>query len=313
MSVIKKLTLKVPGSTSNLGPGFDSLALALNLHCLVHVSLLERPDPSIPFISFKGAAAKRSEPQDTDGLLYKVLKSIWKGNPELMRCIRIEIESEVPLGCGLGGSSAAILGALWSAYVFQDQIPNPPALLAEATQLEGYSEGFAASLLGDFVVCARSIEGDRIIAKQMSWPKRWKTIFLVPKYRRQTEDLRACLPEKLPYQDAVFNIQRSALLVSAVVRSDDSALKEAMHDRLHESYRNQQVPLLSKLRGTLGDLPVLGSCLSGAGPSVMVIAVERDFESVFSALKDFADSEDEEISVLALDVDREGLRELDLQ
>ncbi|MBX9686673.1 MAG: homoserine kinase [Candidatus Obscuribacterales bacterium] len=313
MAVIKRLTLQIPGSISNLGPGFDSLALALKIYCKVTVTLLEKNDPNIPFISFKGAVAKRSESDDIDDLLYKVLKSIWKGNPDLLRCIRMEIESEVPLGCGLGGSSAAILGALWGSYVFQDRIPNPPDLLAEVSLLEGHSEGFSASLLGDFIVCARSMDGERVIAKQMNWPERWKPIFLIPSYRRNTEAMRSCLPEKVPLSDAAFNIQRSALLVSAVVRDDDSAIKEALHDKLHESYRSPHVPLLARVRAILGDLPVLGSCLSGAGPSAMVLVTEKHRSEVFEALKAWAETEDSGISVLAIDADREGLRELSLE
>lgn len=313
MSILRRLKLQIPGSISNLGPGFDSLALALSIYCHVSVTLLEKNDPSIPFVTFKGAVAKRSQPDDTDDLLYKVLKSIWKGNPELLHCIRMEIESEVPLGCGLGGSSAAILGALWGSYVFQDRIPNPPALLAEATGLEGHSEGFAASLLGDFVVCANSMDGERVIAKQLNWPERWKPIFIIPNYRRNTEAMRGCLPEKVTLADATFNVQRTALLVSAVVRNDDSAMREALHDRLHENYRAPHVPLLGQVRNVLADLPVLGSCLSGAGPSVMVLSLERNKQGTLDALRAWADRENEAVNIMAIDADREGLKELSVE
>ncbi len=309
----RRLVLEIPGSISNLGPGFDSLALALKIYCRVTVSLLPKNDPAIPFITFKGAVAKKSQSDDIDGLLYKVLKSIWQGNPELMHCIRMEIESEVPLGCGLGGSSAAILGALWGSYVFQDRIPNPPALLAEASLLEGHSEGFAASLLGDFVVCAKSINGESVIAKQLSWPERWKPIFLIPSYRRTTDSMRSCLPAKIPFADATFNLQRCALMVSAVVRSDDNTIKEALHDRLHENYRSPQVPLLAKVRSMLTNLPVLGSCLSGAGPSVMVLVTDRHKEEVLEALKEWAGAEEEGLNVLAIDADRDGLKEISVE
>lgn len=310
MAVLKKLHLQIPGSTSNIGPGFDSLALALSIYCNVTVSLLDRNDSSIPFIAFKGAVQKRSQPDDADALIYRVLNSIWKGNAELMRCIRLEIESEVPLGCGLGGSSAAILGALWGAYVFQDRIPNPPDLLAEATKLEGHSEGFAASLLGDFVICARSLDEQKIIAKQISWPERWKTIFVIPTHRLNTEQMRGCLPKKINYSDAVFNVQRAALLVSAVVREDESAMKEALHDKLHEDYRNPYVPLLGKVRAALNDAPIMGTCLSGAGPSVMVVVLEKHVDQVMFALNDTVLMDDPSLNIMALEADREGLKEL---
>lgn len=309
----RRLVLEIPGSISNLGPGFDTLALALKIYCRVAVSLLPKNDPAIPFITFKGAVAKKSMSDDIDELLYKVLKNIWKGNPELLHCIRMEIESEVPLGCGLGGSSAAILGALWGAYVFQDRIPNPPALLAEASALEGHAEGFAASLLGDFVVCARSIDGEHVIAKQVSWPERLKPIFVIPAYRRNTEAMRSCLPGKIPFNDATFNIQRSSLMVSAVVRSDDNTMKEALHDRIHEGYRSPQVPLLPRVRSMLNNLPVLGSCLSGAGPSVMVLTTDRHREEVLEALKAWASGEEDGLNVLAIDADRDGLKEISVE
>lgn len=310
MTVLKTLSLQIPGSTSNVGPGFDSFALALSIYCKVHVSLLDKNDPSIPFITFKGAVQKRSQPDDVDALLYRVLNSIWKGNPDLLRCIRIEIESEVPLGCGLGGSSAAILGGLWGSYVFQDRIPNPPDLLAEATQLEGHGEGFAASLLGDFVVCARSIDNQKIIAKQLSWPERWRTIFVIPSYRLNTENLRSCLPGKVSHADAIFNIQRAALLVAAIAKSDESAMREALYDRMHESYRGHYNPLLAKVRTTLQDAPTIGCCLSGAGPSVMVITHEKYVEEIVELLTKTVQGEESSLSILDIRPDREGLREL---
>ena len=302
--------MQIAGSTRNSGPGFDSLALALSIYCKVTVTLLDRNDSSIPFLAFKGAVQKRSQPDDTDDLLYRVLNSIWRGNPELMRCIRLEIESEVPLGCGLGGSSAAILGALWGAYVFQDRIPNPPDLLAEATMLEGHSEGFAASLLGDFVVCARSMDEQRIIAKQLNWPDRWKNIFVIPSYRLNTEAMRACLPRTVSYADATFNLQRAALLVSAVVRSDESAFREALHDRMHENYRAHHVPLLNKVRQALRESPVLGTCLSGAGPSVMVVVLDKNLVQVMDELNRHLLAEDPSLTIISVEADKEGLREL---
>lgn len=310
MTVLKRLSLQIPGSISNIGPGFDSFALALSIYCKVTVSLLDRNDPSIPFITFKGAVQKRSQPDDVDALLYRVLKSIWHENPDLMHNIRLEIESEVPLGCGLGGSSAAILGALWGAYVFQDRIPNPPDLLAEATLLEGHSEGFAASLLGDFVVCARSIDGERIIAKQLNWPDRWKMIFVIPSYRLNTEAMRACLPQSVSHIDATFNLQRAALLVSAVARSDEAAMREALYDRLHEDYRSVHVPLLAKVRSALNESPVIGSCLSGAGPSVAIIVLEKYLDNVMEELSQSLLADDSTLNILSFGADREGLREL---
>lgn len=306
----KKLRLQIPGSTSNLGPGFDSVALALGIYCRLTFSLIEHNDPSIPFVSLKGPVTKRSVPSDIDDLIYKVLSRIWRDAPEMLHLSRIEIDSEIPLGCGLGGSTAAILGALWGAYYFQDRVPNQADLLAEATALEGHSEGFAASLMGQFVVCAKSLDGNQVIARQHPWPDRWKTIFVVPEYRLQTPSMRSCLPDKVPHCDAVFNIQRTALLVSAVCRADDNSIKEAMADRLHENYRRDKAPLLNKVRKALETEPVLASCLSGAGPSVLVLVQAKHKEAVLEYLKEWSHAEEEPLSILDIEADREGIQEI---
>lgn len=294
-----------------MGPAFDSVGLALAIYCQLTFILLDNPDPRIPLVTFRGAVASRSRPEDITNLIYKVLSKLWSDDHELLQRIRLIIDSDIPLGVGLGGSPAAILGALWAAAFFKDYIPTTSTLLSEAGALEGHHESVAASLMGEFVVCAKETRGNGIIARQHKWPEVWRTIMIVPRYNLKTAQLRSILPKKVSFDDAVENVQRAALLVSAVARCDDAALKEALHDKLHESYREQQyVPLLGKVKQLLSEDPVLGVVLSGGGPSILVLVHVKHHDEIMDKLQAWAPTEPEHITILDLDVDRRGVQEL---
>ena len=306
----RRLTLRIPGSTSNLGPAFDTCALALAVYCRLTFDLLDENDPQVPLITFSGSIAKSSRPDDAGNLIYKMMSELWKDDKILLERIRIHIDSDIPLGSGLGSSAAALLGALWAANVFKDRIPTTGTLLAQATALEGHSESLAASLMGKFVITARSAFKNSIIARQHDWPDAWKTIFVVPKTRMRTADSRAVLPTQLPYRDAVANIQRSALLVSAVAACDENTLKEALNDRIHEPYRESLLPQFSALKKTLVNQPILGCVLSGGGPSMLVIVNERNKQRLLNHLTEWAETEEQPPLILDIPVANQGIQEI---
>ena len=307
--VLKRLTVQIPGSTANLGPGFDTLALALKIYTRLTFELLERNDVTVPLITLKGAIAG-SLPSDKDNLIYRVLSNLWYDCPDLLQRVRITIESEIPLGRGLGSSGTAILGTIWASYVLSDRIPDQARLLSEATQIEGHPDNLAASLMGGLVVSARAATGRDIVTQKLAWPEHWRTLVVVPGYSLTTQKARSVLPRQVRLEDAVANVQRVALLVSAVLNRDETALSEALHDKLHEPYRAQLVPELGSLRRRLAGLPVLGCTLSGAGSSVLVLVTERHKAEVLDCLEKWAGAQPEPASVLDLNVDAEGLQEL---
>jgi homoserine kinase len=306
----RRLTLKIPGSTSNLGPGFDACALALDVNCRLTFDLLEENDPNIPLISFSGPIAKSSRPEDAGNLIYTMMSELWKDDKNLLKRIRINMDSDIPLGAGLGSSAAAILGALWASNFFKDRIPTTGSLLAQATNLQGHSESLAASLLGKFVIASRSAFKNTIVARQHEWPSGWKTLFIVPKYRLRTQGSRAVLPTQIPYPDAVANIQRTALLVSAVASCDENTLKEALNDRIHEPYRASLIPEFASLKQSLVNQPVLGCVLSGGGPAMLVIVSDKHKETMLHYLKDWADAETQPPLVLDIPVATHGIQEV---
>lgn len=308
----RKITLKLPGSTSNLGPGLDCLGLAVNVYSRMTFFLLDENDPEVPLITFKGDIEVSSLAKDRGNLTYTILSKLWQRDHHLLDRVRIMVDSEIPLGVGLGSTSTAIIGALWAANVLKDRIPTAPALLSEACELEGHPENLAACLLGGLVVCSPAASGKRIITQRLKWPEDWRLLVYTPNYTLNTTATRTVLPKQVRFDDALYNVHKVAQLVAAVARSDESALREAMDDRLHEPFRAQLVPELARLRRELVNDPVLGCVLSGAGSSVVTVVHRRNKDAVMAKIKGWMESEKNPGHLLDLRVDDHGIQELEL-
>ena len=309
----RKVTLTVPGSTCNLGPGIDCIGLALNIYSKMTFQVMDESErQEMPYIQLEGMISKLSDPENQGTLIYHLLKEVWDHNHDMLGRLRITITSDIPLGSGLGSSSAAIVGAIWASSVLEDEIPTASELLAEGCDLEGHPESLAASLYGNMVVCAPSVGGHRIVTQRIEWPEDWHVVAVVPDYTLHTNELRSVLPKHVTYEDAVFNTQRAALLVAAVARADETAMKEALHDELHEKYRTQFIPELEKLRRELVNSPILGCVLSGAGSSTTVFVKDKYLPEVLQQLEDWAKTEEKPHRVLDLQVANEGIREVEV-
>lgn len=306
----KRVTVRIPGSTSNLGPGFDTLGLALELYTTLTFELLDRDDEQIPIVRTEGEIAK-TLPVDRSNLVYRILSTIWGDSEDLLRRVRITIKSEIPLTGGLGSSASATLGTIWASYALLGRPVDRSVLLFRATAFEGHPDNVTPSLYGGFVVCGRSVLHNRVVVQKLDWPSEWSILVVAPDYAVSTAEARALLPESVPRKDAVSNIQNVALLVSAVVNRDEEALRSALHDRIHEPYRLKLVPELADLRNQLKSTPALGCVLSGAGSSVLVLVARRHKGQVLEFLKDWAAGRPKPPRVLDLKVARTGIEQLD--
>ncbi|MPY91307.1 MAG: homoserine kinase [Luteitalea sp.] len=273
-------SLAVPGSTSNLGPGFDTLGLALSLYLHVRVTDV-RDDHRSTLTCDVGDL----EPPG-DNLIaraYTCMAERHGACPSL----RVEVRTDIPIKAGLGSSAAAIVAGL-RLYEAVTKPWDLDELLATAARLEGHPDNTSAALLGGLTVSCLDERG-RVAALAARWPERVRVVVATPHVTLETKTARGVLPATVPRADAVFNVQRVALLLQAVHTGRVDLLRDAIRDRLHQPFRAPLVPgLYDALR--FEHPALLGVFLSGAGPSIAALVdgnpqpVVRLFEELYSRL-----------------------------
>ncbi|OXM15371.1 homoserine kinase [Paenibacillus herberti] len=259
--------VRVPASTANLGPGFDSLGMALSLYAWVDM----RPSSST-VIRLHGDGLD-GIPTDKSNLLYKVAGLLYEEAGLDMPELEINMYSEIPLARGLGSSASAIVGALVAANELAGCPLDREGLLQLATRLEGHPDNVGASLFGGLIVAAW--DGSRADLIRLEPPEQLQAIVAIPRFQLETEKARHALPTELPMADAVFNIGRTSLLVAALASGRLDLISRAMQDRLHQPYRAPLIPGMAEVLAGAADHGALGAALSGAGPTLLAV-VEKD-------------------------------------
>jgi len=261
----------VPASSANLGPGFDALGLALGiyLHCRFRSSdhlVIEARGRDVEVIS-----------TGEDNLIWQTAVAVAKDMRMTMPPIELHIENEIPIGKGLGSSAAALTAGVVIADRYLGLRWKPLRILDEAARLEGHPDNVAACVLGSIVASAIDAGG---VARtvRLNMPVQFGVGVVVPDFMLSTAQARSVLPDCYTRADAIFNVQRAALLVAALATGTTSAFPAALEDRFHQPHRAALVPGLDdilKLRAP----GLLGCALSGAGPSILVF-YERGYEPV---------------------------------
>lgn len=273
---MKVARYRVPASSANLGPGFDVLALALDLWLEVEV----RPS-SATRITWAGVGAAEV-PLDDTNLILRAAQSGWE-TP--LQGIDLRVVNAIPIGRGLGSSAAAIVAGLEVGARLRGLRLARTEVMRLALPLEGHADNVAAALHGGFCVVAVGEYGPRV--HQLEWPARWKTVLFVPDAVSPTHEARRLVPQRLERADAVYNMARVAEWVLAVTRRDRSLVAGAMEDRIHQPGRSQAYPYLEDVIAAARDAGALGASLSGAGGSVIAI-VDRNSAAIGKAMLEAA-------------------------
>ena len=285
----------VPASIANLGPGLDTLGLAVALYLKVTVTRVmddgagrlncdfrDGPigGPNRIQLGFDAIASGRRRPPSLD----------------------IAVRSAIPLRGGLGSSAAATIAGLRLRQLV-DGTRDGTEILGAASKIEGHPDNVAAAICGGVTSCCVRADGS-IAVSQWPWPARWRVIVATPHMELATSVARRALPEKVPLADAIFNVQHVALLLSALQTGRADDMREALHDRAHQPYRQALVPGLRRLLA-LRHPDVIGVCLSGAGPTVAVFA-SGNVAKVEHVLRDVYAAEGVACTVRTVKVHREG-------
>ena len=266
---IRGLRLSLPATSANLGPGFDAVGLSLSMRLTIEAS---------------ASAAFQIEATGRDAALCRALEHnlildtyrdvlAQVGGKEVP--LHLKLHNEIPLGMGCGSSAAALLAGVALADHFGGLHLGDEAIVAEACRREGHPDNVAACWHGGFTVSAQDGEPVRIASFGGDEnTATWEMLLAVQPTSLATKQARALLPESYSKADAIFNVQRAALLVAAFAQGRLDLLKTAMQDRMHQPYREEACPLLGRLLPLMGEAEIAGVALSGAGPSVLVFLAE---------------------------------------
>ena len=259
--------MRLPATSANLGSGFDAAAVALNLFLEIEAETAERF--SISATGQDSDLCSRIE----NNLILGIYQRILKENGKSARPLAIRMDNQIALGMGCGSSAAGRLAAIAMAVHFGRLEWCPQRILEEACALEGHPDNAAACWLGGFAAAAS--EGRKVHVARVIPPKAWCAIVVLPPESLATSKARAVLPTTYTSVDVVASIQAVSMLGLAFEQGRGDLLRIAMKDRIHQPYRLEICPMLPRLLPLAGTAGILGVCLSGAGPAVLVI-VDRE-------------------------------------
>ena len=296
----RRAAVRVPASSANLGPGFDVLALALDLHLEVRAEEATRT-----LIGWEGEGAN-DLPRTSRNLIVRAAQAPFQSWSRPLRGLALEVRNEIPIGRGLGSSAAAIIAGISIGAKLRGLRLSRERILELGLPLEGHGDNLAAALFGGFCVVATDDEEPRV--HRLDWPARWQALVFVPAEQSPTHDARRLVPARLPRADVVHNLGRVAEWVVALSRGEGSLLAGAMEDRLHQPARAGAYTYLVEMIAEARDTGALGAALSGAGGSVIAIA-DRRYAAIGAAMLRAAEVHHTAGRIMRLKASKDGVGE----
>ncbi|MDO4935427.1 MAG: homoserine kinase [Phascolarctobacterium sp.] len=305
---MKKVTLQIPATSANCGPGFDSLGLALNFYNEVTYEILDHNGMEL---TVQGEGADYLKPFGGN-LAFRSFYTVWN---ELTMGehigLKVSMVNRIPLSRGLGSSSACIVGGVMAASILSGANLSQEQLLHYANTLEGHPDNVAPAIFGNFTISY--LDGQNNPHSLVIKPaKPLKFIALVPQLQLSTEVARQAIPASVPHKDAVFNTSRSALLVGAILSGNYDYLAAALEDKLHQPYRAHLIPGLKEIFAAARQAGAYNAIISGAGSTVMAYASpEADCEKIGKAMQAIFTKNNIKSNYHIFDLDKIGAKVLD--
>ncbi|WIH82037.1 homoserine kinase [Brachyspira pilosicoli] len=302
----KLVTFKIPATSANIGSGFDSVGLALDLYNEIHIY----ENKNSKKIEFEITGEGENEISKDNNMILDAMKLVYKKlkvKPEkgyIIKCI-----NRIPLSRGLGSSSAAIIGGLLSAnYILGNKLSLENDILNMAVQLEGHPDNVSPAILGGIISgVVRKNEDFKYV--KINTPKNLKAIVAIPNFHLSTEKARNALPKEISFKDAIFNISRAALLTSALSSNKLDLLEVATDDKLHQDYRAKFIPGLKELFKEAKKAGAYSVTISGAGSSILALVKndENIIKKVSNAMKESFAKKKIESEIKVLNIPNKGI------
>lgn len=275
---MKSYIVKVPATTANIGPGFDTLGLALTLY---NSMTFTETDGGLS-ITVEGEG-RQDLPTDESNLVYQSALVVFNKIGFHPKGLSIHLNNQVPVGSGLGSSSTAIVGGILGANSLAGEPLSKDELFAIAVEIEGHPDNVAPAMYGGLTI-ALDYNGKTVVNHVDIKPTRVSIV--MPKINLLTSESRAAVPSVVPRSDAVFNIGRTALLIQSLQSGDYGLLKIALEDKLHQPYRMHLMPSCKEGCTAALAAGAYGAALSGAGPSLVIFAPDDKHEDIVREVRD---------------------------
>lgn len=289
--------IKVPGTSANIGPGFDTLGLALNIFNEIIVEkknsgievLWDIPNPNIPL---------------EDNLVYVALvHTLKKYKKEDLGCTVRMTKVDIPISRGLGSSAAAIVCGIYAAHYLMDYSLSTKDIVNIATELEGHPDNVAPAILGNMILSVMT--SDTVLYSKIDFPEEIKFNVLIPNFKLSTEKARSVLPGSYSTADCVSNASRLALMLNFLKEKRYNDLRVCLEDKIHQPYRfeliNNSLDIFEKSK----ELGALGEFISGAGPT-LITWVDKNEESYKKELQKYLDTLDDKWEIKDLTINTTG-------
>lgn len=290
------IKVRVPATTANLGPGFDCLGLALNLY---NYFSFEEIDSGLEIIGVE------EEYNNKDNLIYRSMLKTFEKLDYKIKGIKIGVESNIPISRGLGSSASCIVGAVVGANHIANGNLEPLDILNIAREIEGHPDNIAPAIFGGLTVSM--LDDGNVLYNRVNIKGQFKLLALIPEFTLSTEKSRSVLPKVVDYKDAVNNVGRVSMLLSALGNGRLDLLKYGLKDNLHEPYRGKLINNYSDIINECERLGNIGTYISGAGPTIMCLVKNQDLdfkEGIDMYLKNL----DHKWNVKELNIDFDGFK-----
>lgn len=277
------VTVTVPATTANIGPGFDCLGAALSLHNRFHFTPFTPLSDSEPFqISVEGVEASRVN-TGSSNLVYRAYLKCYERIGKPAPPVHIKIHLGVPLSRGLGSSSTAIVGGIVGANAIAGSPLDTFALATLANEIEGHPDNVVPALLGNAQLAAMA--NGRLQICELPWHDSIVPVVIIPEFELSTADARRVLPGQYSRADAIFNTAHIGLLMRGLATGNGDWIAGGMSDRIHQPYRKKLIPGYSDVRRAAMQAGAWGMVISGAGPTLLALSPKEAAAGVREAME----------------------------
>ena len=281
--------ISVPATSANLGPGFDTLGLALNLYNTCEFKISED--------------RKAFEENLKNNLIYEAYAKSFEVCGEKIVPVEFDLASDIPMSRGLGSSASCVVMGIMAAFDVMKKDLDKKEILKIATEMEGHPDNVSPAIFGGGT--AAICDKGQVFVEKFNVSDKIKFLALIPDFKLSTKLARQALPKTYTRDDAVFNISRLSLLILSLISGDEENIKVALEDKIHQPYRFKLIPEIDEIEKIIGESPALGHYLSGAGSTIMILLDSEDKNS-----QDFIKKQVKKLKgdykVLPLEIDKTG-------